>query len=183
MSRWYLFYPALDNRIGMNDGWPYGILPDKETQLVIRIETMHESSHKATLAWNIQTLWSILLPYQGIKILLQFWGYQFVGINHQYPLAGSSIYGSLPCRFTNLIIASRENNDLATIFTGNIQCIIRTLHIADHYLIEVFYGFQNFSQMLRCIVSIDNNRDSVLCLMNIFLITHIPYKYLSINSC
>ena len=53
MSRWYLFYPALDNRIGMNDGWPYGILPDKETQLVIRIETMHESSHKATLAWNI----------------------------------------------------------------------------------------------------------------------------------
>ena len=22
---------ALDNRIGMNDGWPYGILPDKET--------------------------------------------------------------------------------------------------------------------------------------------------------
>ncbi len=72
---------------------------DKETQLVIRIETMHESSHKATLAWNIQALWSILLPYQGIKILLQFWGYQFVSINHQYPLAGTQHlwqYSALP---------------------------------------------------------------------------------------
>ena len=81
MSRRYLFYSALDNRIGMNDGWPYGILPDKETQLVVGIETMHESSHKATLAWNIQTLWSILLLYQGIKIFLQFWSYQFISIN------------------------------------------------------------------------------------------------------
>ena len=77
----YLFYPALDNWIGMNDGWPYCILSDKETQLVIGIETMHEPTHKAALARHIQALWSILLLYQGIKIFLQFWSYQFISIN------------------------------------------------------------------------------------------------------
>ena len=81
MGCWYLFYPALDNRVGMDDSRPYRILPDKETQLIVGIETVHESSHKATLAWNIQTLWSILLLYQGIKIFLQFWSYQFISIN------------------------------------------------------------------------------------------------------
>ena len=133
---------------------------------------MHESSHKATLTWNIQTLWSILLLYQGIKIMLQFRGYQFVCINHQYPLAGSGIYGSLPCRFTNLIIASREDNNLATIFTGNIQCIIRTLHIADYYLIEVFYGFQNLSQMLRGVIGINNDRNAALYIYLTILFFH-----------
>ena len=179
MSRRYLFYSALDNRIGMNDGWPYGILPDKETQLVVGIETVHESSHKATLAWNIQTLWSILLLYQGIKIFLQFWSYQFISINHQYPLAGSSIYGSLTCRFTNLIVSSRKDNYLATITLCYIQGVVSTFHVADNHLVKALHCIQHLLKMAGGIIGINNHRDAISLLLFYTCLIHISmlYKY------
>ena len=169
----YLFYPALDNWIGMNDGWPYCILSDKETQLVIGIETMHEPTHKAALARHIQALWSILLLYQGIKIFLQFWSYQFISINHQYPHAGSSIYGSLTCRFTNLIVSSRKDNYLATITLCYIQGIVSTFHVADNHLVKTLHRIQHLLKMAGGIIGIDNHRDAIYLLLSYTCLVHI----------
>ena len=66
--------------------------------------------------------------------------------------------GKFTSRLHNGVFSFRESNHPATVSLGNLKGMVRTLHIADKYLVEPLDGFEYLLEILLRIVGIDDYR-------------------------
>ena len=113
----------------MDDGWPMGYVATEETQDIIWIGTMKETTHKIILSGNSYSVRAIFICYLAIQEITQAWCHQFISINNQDPIVDRLMNGKLTGWLDDVVLPIGKGYDTASMPFGYLHRMVCAFHI------------------------------------------------------
>ena len=98
----------------VDDGWPSGFAFPEETEDVVRVVAMHETSHEVVLAGNVKPIRGIGCGNELVKVFAKLWSDEFVGIDNENPFMSGVVNGKLACGFNDVVFPFGKGDDTAS---------------------------------------------------------------------
>ena len=167
--------------LDVDDGWPSGFFSPEEAEVVVGIVCMHETAHEVVFAGNVETVGAVGLLNDLVKVVVELWGDDFVGIDDKAPFVGGVVDGELAGGLYDVVFTTGKGEDVCAVVLGYGQGLVFGLHIDEEDFVEMFDTFEDVFKVFFGVVGVDDDGDHGVLIFIIYSLLRMRWRSCSLK--